>query len=282
MKRGVILFIALAIISTVTTVFAIAVSNQELVAQVVSFKIFSGGTEVLFKKPIVTINDSTYIPLREAAEILGMDVNWNEGSRTISINNQSEVLYPFEADELWGYKDRQGKVVVEPKYFEAHDFKEGLALVRGSAGQNGQYGYIDTHGNVVIPCTYYMAYDFNNDVALVSLATNTGEDRWTYIDKQGNLLFDKEFVLARNFSENYAAVLKEGYGTPVAPSVDIPKKWTYIDKSGNFATELDFEDAQDFKNGLAPVKNNGKWGMINTKFELVVDYLYDDINDLIG
>lgn len=279
MKKVTIIAVVFLIIST-TSILALA--NQEIIAQIVPFKIFVNGIQTTFDKSIVTINDNTYIPLREAAETLGMDVNWNEENQIITINNPSSVnqdllLHPFESGGLWGYKDNQGNVVVAPEYVEALEFKENMGLVCKSSGQNGQYGFINEKGVLVIPCIYYMAYSFNNDVALVSLATNTEEGKWTYIDKQGNRLFNKEFTLAHSFSENYAVVLKEGYGFPVPPSIDVQKKWSYINKSGEFVTEISFEDAKDFHNGYAGVKNNGKWGLIDKNFNLVIPYQYDDI-----
>ena len=186
-------------------------------------------------------------------------------------------MFPFESEGLCGYKDDKGTVVIEPIYLNAGVFCEGLAVV---TGQNGKYGFIDMSGREVIPCVYFEAYDFNSGAALVSLAAHIDEDRWTYIDKQGNRLTEKEFALARNFSEDYAVVLKEGFGFPVPPRADIPKKWSFIDKSGHFATELDFQDARGFQNGYAWVKNNGKWGVADKAFNLVVAYQYDEIRAL--
>ena len=282
MKKIIIISSAI-FVAIITSIVGLANSEQEILAKIESFKIFVNGSEKVFQKPIVTINDNTYIPLREAAESLGMEVNWNDKSQTITINkinDEEEIsLKPFELNGFWGYMDTNGKVVVEPKYIEADEFKEGLALVRKSAGQNGQYGFIDENGNEVITCNYYMAYPFNDSVALVSLATKTDEDRWTYIDKQGNRLFDKEFSSAHNFSEGYAGVLKEGNVYPAPSSITVSQKWSYIDKNGDFVTELDFEEVGDFKNGYAIVKNDNKWGVIDKNFELVIPYQYDEIKE---
>lgn len=119
-----------------------------------------------------------------------------------------------------------------------------------------------------------MAYNFSDGVALVSLATHTDENKWTYIDKQGNRLFDKEFELANSFSEGYAVVLKEGYAAPLP--TEVPRRWAYIDKTGEFVTKSDFEEAYDFKGGYAIVKNNGKYGVIDKGLNLVIPYEYDD------
>ena len=90
-------------------------------------------------------------------------------------------------------------------------------------------------------------------------------------------MFDKEFILAKGFSEGYAVVLKNGYGAPVPPSVSEKNVWSYIDKTGEFVTDLEFEEAYDFCDGYAKVKVDGKWGMIDTNFNFIIPCQYDDI-----
>lgn len=42
--------------------------------------------------------------------------------------------------------------------------------------------------------------------------------------------------------------------------------------------EIIFDNAKDFINNLACVEINGKWGIINTKGDLVLDFIYEDLN----
>ncbi|MGI7157691.1 WG repeat-containing protein, partial [Campylobacter coli] len=46
----------------------------------------------------------------------------------------------------WGFIDKSGKFVIEPKFDSIWDFSEGLAKV----GLNGKYGLIDKSGKIVI------------------------------------------------------------------------------------------------------------------------------------
>ena len=279
--KGVSLMVLIVVVMSSIMSLVGAASDQDVLARIVPFKVFANGIEKTFEQPIVIIEERTYIPLREAAETLGVDVNWHGERKLITLDTPSiveeERMHPFELEGLWGYINERWEVVLPPKYHWAEEFSEDLALVSKSSGSDGQYGFIDKAGNEVIPCIYYQAYSFNSGAALVSLATHTDEDRWSYIDTQGNRLFEKEFVLAHSFSENYAVVLKEGYGFPMPPALDIPKKWSYIDKSGEFATELDFQEARGFDRGYAQVKNDGKWGVIDLEFNLVIPYQYQNI-----
>ena len=282
------LVIAGAIIAaTIFTAAIFADDIQKIAANVVQYKIIVNGDEKNFANSIVVINDRTYIPLREAGETLGLDVKWVRKNQVIIIsnsqsqNNEEPMLIPFAVNadtlnELWGYKDTFGTVVIEPQFVNAREFKEGLAVVRTGQGK-GPYGFINAKGDFVIPSQYMEANDFSDGIALI-VTGDVDNYRNYYIDTSGKMLFDgKEFLMATDFKEGYAVVLTKG-----SPSFDIHdedlkvRRFSYINKQGEYATELEFEQAMLFRNGLAFVKNNGKWGMINAKFELVVDYLYDD------
>ena len=63
-------------------------AKEQLTAQVEQFKIFVDGWEREFDMPIVTINDRTYVPLREVSEKLGMNVEWDEGTQTVVITSE--------------------------------------------------------------------------------------------------------------------------------------------------------------------------------------------------
>lgn len=247
-------------------------ASSDLSANILTAKVFINNIEEKFKKPLVLINGTTYVPLREMNEKLNMYVNWDSKNETILINGNTagRELYPFETEDgLWGYMDKDDNVIIKPIYYYAENFVEELALVRKSLG--GNYGFIDKYGNEVIECKYYDAYSFSCGAALVYLADYTDADMWSYVDKNGDLLFDKTFALARNFKEDYAAVVKRGSVFPINNA-----SWSYIDKNGNFATALEFEDVRDFCDGYALVKNDGKWGIIDNTFNVIVPYQFED------
>ena len=76
---------------------------------------------------------------------------------------------------------------------------------------------------------------------------------------------DIEFVDATRFTDGYAAV-------------NLGKAWIFIDKQliprGNNENPI-YEDALPFSNGLAGIKLNGKYGYINTEFNIVIPCKYD-------
>lgn len=285
MKKSIFL-----IIMTILSCFSYICLGQDLEAKIVNFNLYINNEEKQLSNPVVLINDKTYVSLSEIAELLGNYVSWDNDNKAIGINSKSssslnsqhnnDVLYPYEEDGVWGYKDKEGNVVVYPEYFETNNFSNGLGLVRSSEGQDGNYGYVNNKGEVVIPCIYPYAESFSDGVALVNVSNRTDTDMWKYIDINGNYISNNSFKLPHNFSEGYAVVLKEGYSYPVSNGKDIPKKWSYINKNGEFATDLIFDEAEDFCNGMAVVKNYGKFGIIDKNFNTLIDYKYDNIKIL--
>jgi len=59
----------------------------------------------------------------------------------------SEGLSFYMKGGLWGYINKQGTVVIEPKYTFAAMFSDGLSFVK----KDNLYGYIDQGGNEIIP-----------------------------------------------------------------------------------------------------------------------------------
>lgn len=57
-------------------------------------------------------------------------------------------------------------------------------------------------------------------------------------------------------------------------------KWGFIDKEGAWLHPADYETALDFQGGLARVRINGKWGVVDPAFRLVVEPRYDFIHML--
>lgn len=51
-------------------------------------------------------------------------------------------------------------------------------------------------------------------------------------------------------------------------------KWGFIDKKGNVVIDFIYEYAGNFLEGLASVKKDGKAGYINAKGEVIVDFIY--------
>lgn len=70
-----------------------------------------------------------------------------------------------------------------------------------------------------------------------------------------------------------ASSANSGFNEGFAP-VKKNGKWGYIDLKGKVVIDFLFDDAWCFSEGLAPVKLNGKYGYINNKGKVVIDCTY--------
>lgn len=148
----------------------------------------------------------------------------------------------------FGYIDRTGRIVIEPRFTWAYEFTEGLARVQIGSRD----GYIDTTGKVVIKPQFYRARQFSEGLAPVgNIRWLPIGLKWGFIDKTGRMVIKQQFSQVSHFSEGLAAVAREG------------EKWGYIDKTGRYVVSPQFDYAGDFSEGLAVVEKSGKLGYID-------------------
>ena len=109
---------------------------------------------------------------------------------------------------LRGYRDRTGKIVIPPRFFNASDFHEGVAAVNEKL--NAKWGYIDKTGNYVIPPIFDYASDFSEGMAAVAV-----DQRCGYIDHAGKFVI-RPFIEDENgcgpFREGVALVGRNDFG----------------------------------------------------------------------
>lgn len=97
----------------------------------------------------------------------------------------------------WGFADKSGKIVIEPKFESVEDFSEGLAVVE----INKKFGYINQSGQIVIQPQFDEAFGFEEGFAAVSI-----NSKWGFINKKGNLVVKPQFERAYYFENGLAQV----------------------------------------------------------------------------
>lgn len=151
----------------------------------------------------------------------------------------------FPLDSKVGYINNTGRFVIPARFAEAHDFFDGLAVVRIDPSEFGKYGFIDRLGTVVIGFQFDEARGFSEGLAAVRVGRRkaTGirdPGRSGYVDRLGKFVIAARFAEAGDFSEGLAPVSfwdREGRG--------------YIDKSGRLAIPARYTWAGPFSEGLA-------------------------------
>jgi hypothetical protein len=110
-----------------------------------------------------------------------------------------ENLEPFA---LWGYRDIDDRVVLEPRFGGAGKFSSGLAPVKFFK----KWGYIAPSGAIVIPGRFEQATEFSEGLAAVAVRDDEFELRWGYIRTDGTLQIEPRFATAEPFLDGVAEV----------------------------------------------------------------------------
>lgn len=153
----------------------------------------------------------------------------------------SKRLFPIRYNHKSGFIDRNGNIIIEPRFDGVDEFSEGLAAAR----IGGRDLYIDEEGKIAIE-TGFSGYDcdlFSEGIASIrnrvpSTIPKLG-NRVTYVNKLGNVICEFEIVDPNDL---------------------------HFDSFDDF---LDFGDPDGyydffrFQSGRGRIKIDGKWGYIN-------------------
>jgi hypothetical protein len=163
----------------------------------------------------------------------------------------------------WGYINRRGEWVIEPRYEEAFDFVlQDLAPVKfGVKDAVASWGYINRKGNMVIPPTFRRALYFCDGLASVEVGDDRNQ-KSGFIDKSGRFVIGPSFRYAGHFHRGRAIVRTQDDRSGV------------IDKAGSWVVKPNFDDlgrsiSQDGLLAACVEKSRenplGKWGYITVR-----------------
>jgi hypothetical protein len=171
---------------------------------------------------------------------------------------QQPGLFPFEQDNLWGYKNDKGEVVIPPRYEVAQPFSpEGIAAVADGSG----WAYINPKGGVVIKP---LVVDNGPDYFSEGLARYTEGGKFGFFDQSGKVIIPPSFDFVLPFADGMAAFC-EGCREEVQGEHRIMKsgRWGFLDKKGDVRIPPLFDGIENFRNGKARVKMEGQWKHID-------------------
>lgn len=167
-------------------------------------------------------------------------------------------LASFISDCLFGYINRDGAVVISPRFHYAGKFKNGVAVV----ANNEQYYLIDFNGNKIINNSFkYLEPPFEKESNLYAFSKD--DLHYGFLDEIGNEIIPPIYDFVELFSEGLACVYKDG-------------KAGFIDKNNSLIIEFEFDKGEYFSEGLARVARNGKQGFIDKKGKEIIPFLYEE------
>lgn len=173
----------------------------------------------------------------------------------------TEGLAAIVKNGKFGFIDKTGRVVVEPKFdYTGIAFGDGAMIVGEMKYGRMKYGYVDKNGKTIIPPHYDEATYFSEGLASVRIA-----DKWSVIDKSGATVSKLNLGRPVTFTEGLAPVKFNGlYG--------------FVNKDANIVIEPKFELASLFSEGLAAVKSGGKWGFIDKSGNFAIEPRFNEVN----
>lgn len=163
---------------------------------------------------------------------------FNERKAKDHPNRTEQDPEDLEVFALHGYRNYSDEIIIEPRFSQAENFSEGLALVRAFS----LWGYIDLSGEFAIRPAFHKANSFAFERALVGqYDMHSGALFYWFIDTSGKPINALKFTEAASFQEGLAAVC-------------VDKKWGFLRTDGTWLIEPQFDQAYSFDDGEASVQ----------------------------
>ena len=108
------------------------------------------------------------------------------------IGTFSDGLAAIVKDNLYGYINKEGKVVIDPRFTWAKDFCTGLAAVQTKMDAGGKWGFINTAGDIVIDAVYDEVEDFTKDY---TRAYRYDSLKYFILDKTGKIIYSGRYSI---------------------------------------------------------------------------------------
>ncbi|WP_239542955.1 WG repeat-containing protein [Micromonospora terminaliae] len=174
-----------------------------------------------------------------------------------------------EEQELWGYADAEGELVIAHRYAEVQPFHEGLAWVRRP--EASRWALIDTTGAALIEANngYRAVGSFSEGLAWVSM---DGKGRWMAVDPTNIVKIPPGYEDVRPFRGGLAAVRQNGGWGAVdrTGQVVVPTRY-----HGLATTLADGRQVDGFtEDGLAVVELAGRRGVVDRTGRALVTPAY--------
>ncbi len=172
-------------------------------------------------------------------------------------SNAQRKIYPYRIRDKFGYSDENKKILIEPAYYQAWPFYDGLARVAVlDAANKIYYGFINEKGKWIIPATYFYASDAEDGKIIIRARTGYG-----VIDKKGKVIID---TMQRSvyYNSKEKVFKAEGAG----------RNYCFFDKDGKQLFPYNFSWLGEASEGLAPARDatTNQYGYINMKGEWVI------------
>ena len=275
------------------TIFPTTINNELLIVieRDKSFKIINTKGNVLFEDTIISESENDMPRIITNCNGIDKFLAIKKGEKYKIVNVKTmEVLAYYEdidssynsdlflvkKDGKYGWIDENGNVIINFEYQEVSYDDEDVIVTK----KDGKWGCIDNKGNIVIN----FEYDELGEPSENLISAKRG-DKIGFLDKQGNIIidfkYDYEWDEEETNSENLFSLAMPIFKEEVS-LVHKDNRVFFIDEFGNNA--IDFEtdftiNRNCYENGILIGEKNGKYGAFDKNGKLLVDFIYDEIEN---
>jgi len=190
---------------------------------------------------------------------------------------KSQDLKPFRVDKLWGYKDNQGNVKIEPQYQYATKFVLDIAIV----AKNDTLGAIDSNNNLIIPFKYqYLKPLDTTEFLFGHRAIYYGEYNIGVMTRKQQVKINPEYRFISKYNGCYTVTKQEDSLLEKSPTGDVRSmKFFYglLDINGKVVIPCKYDFLNWLNDTLIVLTTGGKGtsqALFNKKGEQLTDFVY--------
>jgi hypothetical protein len=174
----------------------------------------------------------------------------------------TEDLAPFvSVNNLMGFVDYNGKIVIQPKFMSVGYFSADLAWVRKI---DEMIGYVDKKGEWIIQPQFEVAKSFDSISGMARIRLN---GKMGFTNKKGEILYVNDAEDFGDFSEGLCWGRKNN-------------QVGFFNNKGEWIIPPQFLTARDFKNGYAAARISKKWGIIDKEGKWIIMPKFQGIKDM--
>ncbi len=202
----------------------------------------------------------------------------------IFLDCHSQDLYPFREATLWGYRDNQGVVKVEPQFQYASKFRYGVAIV----AKNDSLGAIDNNGKVVIPYKYQYLQPLDSSEFLFGYrAKYFGEYFMGVMSKDEKVKVPAEYRHITKYNNTYIVTITQDSIIGKGPVGDVRTSKSFhglVDSNGKFLIPCEYSYLKWINDSLLVVTQGSagtSQALFNKKGEQLTGFEYMVFGDFI-
>ena len=222
---------------------------------------FSEGRAVALDQQGFKVIDETGQVIFSSAEYID---SFHEGRAVFGKANEQQQW-------KYGYIDRQGNVIITPRYEMATAFQNQRAVVQS---EENRFHLIDLQGDILQTYPYGLVREPSEGLLLFK---ETTDGMFGYINEKGEVLISPKFTGAQSFQDERAVV---------NISQDIRNAYGLIDPSGNYVIQPQYNDILQLGEGRVGVGRaidpekpfmGSKYAIADLQGNLLTEFRYENL-----